>query len=50
MKGMKGDIVAVAYEKYSGKAVPMEPTITHIRSDLSWGEVLHSMKHEVGGM
>jgi hypothetical protein len=51
MKGMKGDIVTVAYEKCSRKAVPMEPTITHVRSDLSWEEVLHSTKHEVvGGM
>lgn len=35
-----GDVVTVAYEDYTRKSIPLNPTIYRIRKDLSWQQVV----------
>lgn len=43
----KGDVVTFSYECYSRKAIPVKPTITRIRTDMQWEEVLDNSSKEV---
>eukprot|EP00026_Physarum_polycephalum_P001040 Phypoly_transcript_01041.p1 GENE.Phypoly_transcript_01041~~Phypoly_transcript_01041.p1 ORF type:complete len:1163 (+),score=140.56 Phypoly_transcript_01041:229-3717(+) len=45
-KPIKGDIVTFSYQNFAKFRVPHKPTITRIRSDLEWDDVLRNHEQE----
>ena len=42
----KGDVVSFSYQSFSRKAVPVDPKIVRIRTDLSWKDVVYNYSQE----